>query len=75
MTEVQFWSLISLAIGLWVGFCFGHLDGREKAYKYELKRFRSYTRRAQSILVRANEYKAEIEGKKFTAANTSGISG
>ncbi len=55
MTEVQLWSIISAAVGLWIGFCFGHLDGREKAYQYELKRFRNYTRRAQSILAQAQK--------------------
>lgn len=57
MTELQLWSIISLAVGFFAGFCFGHLDGRTKAYENELRRFRSYTKRAQSILARAQHLK------------------
>ena len=51
------WFVIGIAVGLWIGFWIGHIDGREKAYRYELKRFRGYTRRAESILAQAQRLK------------------
>lgn len=49
------WYVLALAVGGYVGFLLGHIDGREMAYRKELKKLRGYTRRAEVILTEARE--------------------